>query len=294
LLPEAWTLTPVRVISFRELIVLKKTLESQFQLAQAAAQWAALPHPAGITGLSPHAPYTTHGEFLRWAAQTARSRQWLLATHVAESEEEFQMFREASGPMYDWLKTQRDMSDCGKGSPVQHLEQSGYLSERLIAAHANYLDEGDAELLAQRGVHLVHCPRSHAYFGHAPFPYDSLSKAGVNICLGTDSLATVKKERNRPLELNMFAELRAFAAAHPDVSPETILRMVTINPARALGRAADLGQLSPNARADTIALKYTGSLNDACSALLQPKPHLLATIINGKLLDQHDAVKGGR
>jgi len=172
LLPEAWTLTPLRVISFRELIVLKKTVESQFQLAQAAAQWAALRHPAGTAGLSPHAPYTTHGEFLRWAAQTARSRQWLLATHVAESEEEFQMFRDASGPMYNWLKTQRDMSDCGKGSPVQHLEQCGYLSERLIAAHANYLHKGDADVLAQRGVHVVHCPRSHAYFGHAPFPYE--------------------------------------------------------------------------------------------------------------------------
>ena len=204
------------------------------------------------------------------------------------------MFHEASGPMYNWLKTQRDMSDCGKGSPVQHLERCGYLSERLIAAHANYLEEGDPELLAQRGVHVVHCPRSHAYFGHAPFPYESLSKAGVNICLGTDSLATVKKERGRAPELNMFAEMRSFAAANPNVPSETIVRMVTVNPARALVRPADLGQLSPNARADMIALKYTGSLNDAWSALLQPKPQLLATIINGKLLHKHDAVKSSR
>ena len=291
LLPDVWSVTPMRVISFREMISLKKTAESEFQLAQAAAQWAALRHPAGATGLSPHAPYTTHADVLRWANRTAESRHWLLTTHVAESQEEFDMFRNASGAMHDWLKTQRDMSDCGKGSPVQHLERCDYLSERLIAVHANYLDKDDAELLARRGVHVVHCPRSHAYFGHAPFPYEALSAASANICLGTDSLATVRKERNRPVELDLFAEIRAFAAKYPDVSPEAILRMVTSHPARALGRAGELGQLAPNTLADMIALEYSGSMQDACAALLQPKPKLLAAIIDGSLLDKDRAIE---
>lgn len=302
LLPDVWSVAPMRVISFREIISLKKTLESDFQLAQAAAQWAALQHPQtnptiqqsinpfGL-GLSPHAPYTTHTDVLRWAARTAQSRNWLLTTHVAESQEEFDMFRHASGAMYEWLKTQRDMSDCGAGSPVQHLERCGCLSERLIAVHANYLDKGDAELLARRGVHVAHCPRSHGYFGHAPFPFDALSAAGANICLATDSLASVKRERGRPLELSLFAEMRAFAAAFPSVPPETIARMVTTNPAHAIGRPGELGQLSPNALADMIALQYTGPLEAACSALLQPKPKIIATMIGGRLLDQHDAIE---
>jgi cytosine/adenosine deaminase-related metal-dependent hydrolase len=289
LLPDVWSVTPMRVISFREIISLKKSIENDFQLAQSAAQWASLQHPAGVAGLSPHAPYTTHADVLRWAERTAQSRQWLLTTHVAESEEEFQMFHNGSGAMYDWLKTQRDMSDCGKSSPVQHLERCGYLSERLIAVHANYLDKGDAEILARRGAHIVHCPRSHAYFGHGPFPYQALSTAGANICFGTDSLVTVKKERNRPAELDLFAEMRAFAAKNSDVPPETMLRMVTLNPARALGRAADLGQLAPNALADMIALEYSGSTEDACAALLQPKPKLAATMIDGSLLDKDRA-----
>jgi aminodeoxyfutalosine deaminase len=288
LLPDVWSVTPIRVVSLREIIALKKTPDSRFQSAQAAAQWAALPHPARITGLSPHAPYTTHADLLRWCSRFSVSHNWLLTTHVAESQEEFDMFRHASGAMHEWLKTQRDMSDCGKYSPVQHLEQCGYLSERLIAVHANYLDKGDAELLARRGVHVVHCPRSHAYFGHAPFPFEALSKAGVNICLGTDSLASVRKVGRgvpaEPLELNLFAEMRAFAAAFPNVPPESILHMVTLNPARAIGRAAELGQLSPNAFADIIALEYSGSVKDACSALLQPKPKLTATMINGQVV----------
>ena len=289
LLPDVWSVTPMRVISCREIISLKKTQESQFRLAQAAAQWAVLDH-MGVSGdrrygLSPHAPYTTHPEVLRWAAREAQSRDWIVTTHVAESREEFEMFRNASGAMYEWLKTQRDMSDCGELSPVQHLERCGYLSDRLIATHANYLGEGDSELIARRGVHVVHCPRSHTYFGHAPFPYDALSKAGVNICLGTDSLASVKKPtravRGQPLELNLFSEMRAFALAHSNVTPEQILRMVTTNPARAIRRENELGQLVLNAIADLIAVEYSGPIEEAASALLEAKPKLRATIING-------------
>ncbi len=75
------------------------------------------------------------------------------------------MFAHGRGQMFDWLqRSGRDMSDCGLGSPVQHLERCGALSERLLAAHANYLAKGDAALLAKRKVHVVHCPRCHFYF----------------------------------------------------------------------------------------------------------------------------------
>jgi aminodeoxyfutalosine deaminase len=286
LLPDVWSVTPLRVISFREIISLKKNTENDFQMAQAAAQWAALQHPAGVIGLSPHAPYTTHGDALRWAARTAETRNWLLTTHVAESREEFEMFRNASGPMYDWLKGQRDMSDCGNHSPVQHLDRLGYLSGRLIAAHANYLDDGDAELLAARGVHVVHCPRSHAYFGHATFPFEALSKVGVNMCLGTDSLASVKKARGQAMNLDLFAEMRLFRQSHAAAAPEMILKMATTNAARAIGRAAELGELSPNAFADMIALQYTGPTNLAAQAVVEARPNIVSTMINGTVL-QH-------
>lgn len=283
LLPDVWSVTPIRVISFREIISLRKTQESEFKLAQAAAQWAALDgeREPRIVGLSPHAPYTTHADLLRWAAHEAERRNWLLTTHVAESQEEFDMFRHASGAMYEWLKTQRDMSDCGHKSPIQHLDQCGYLSTRLIAVHANYLEAGDVARLASRGVHVVHCPQSHLYFGHAPFPYDPLARAGVNICLGTDSLASVKKNARQAPELSLFAEMHAFASAHPGVPPTTIVQMVTLNAARALGRASDLGQLAPNALADMIALEYSGPVDDGPAALFEHRPKLLTTIING-------------
>ena len=150
--------------------------------------------PACSASLSPHAPYSTLPELLRLSAEIARERNWRITTHVAESEQEFEMFMHARGKMFDWLqRNERDNSDCGLGSPVAHLARNGLLGENLLAIHVNLLAPGDAELLGEHQVHVVHCPRSHDYFRHPPFPRRQLADAGVNLCLGTDSLSTVRK-----------------------------------------------------------------------------------------------------
>ena len=146
--------------------------------------------------------------------------------------------------MFDWLqRSGRDMSDCGLGSPVQHLERCGALSERLLAAHANYLGKADAALLARRKVHVVHCPRCHFYFQHDPFPLRRLARAGVNVCLGTDSLASVYKPRRQSVELSLFEEMRALAKNEPSLPARKIVRMATLNGARALGMGGRIGEL---------------------------------------------------
>ena len=138
--------------------------------------------------------------------------------------------------MYDWLqRNDRDMSDCGLGSPVRHLARNGMLGENLLAVHANLLADGDAALLGKHRVPVVHCPRSHGYFQHPPFQCQQLAEAGVNICLGTDSLATVRTAGKQKLELNLFEEMRALAAREPELSASGHLRMATVNGARALG-----------------------------------------------------------
>jgi len=55
------------------------------------------------------------------------------------------MFTKGRGVMFDWLlRNDRDMSDCGKRSPVRHLDRCGVLSENCVAVHVNYLADGDA------------------------------------------------------------------------------------------------------------------------------------------------------
>jgi len=282
LIPKMWEATPLRVISFREMISLKSRFAVPDLVETAVKQWAALPEAHLRAGLSPHAPYTTSPELLKLANRAARERGWRLSTHVAESEQEFEMFLYGHGALYDWLKSQRDMSDCSLGSPVRHLERCGYLDERLLAVHVNYLWRDDAALLAQRQVSVVHCPRSHAYFRHLLFPRAELAAAGVNLCLGSDSLASVRKTSPRPLELNLFAEMQGLAAVAPDLSPEAILQMATVNGAHALGRRGEIGQLSPDAHADLIAIPFSGPMAEAHEAVVQHPGDVRASMIDGQ------------
>jgi cytosine/adenosine deaminase-related metal-dependent hydrolase len=219
---------------------------------------------------------------LELAARAAHRRNWRLTTHVAESEQEFEMFMYRQGAMFDWLKSQRDMSDCGHGSPVQHLERCGYLDENLLAAHVNYLWRHDAGVLGRNQVSVAHCPRSHDYFRHLRFPREELEGAGVNLCLGTDSLATTRKESgSQPLELNLFAEMQMLAAKSPELAPEKILRMATANGAQALGRKGELGELSPNALADLIAIPFVGPEREVFEAIVRHVGEVGASMIGG-------------
>ena len=221
-------------------------------------------------GLAPHALFTASKDLYRRCEEVARDTGALLTTHLAESREEMEMFRAASGPLYKFIKSiGRPMDDCGSKTPLElflDLIGSGgspnrpraievnrpYLS--WIVAHLNELTESDFELLERSNskFHVVHCPRSHNYFGHSPFAFDRLHSFGFNICIGTDSLASNES-------LSLFAEMRAFQKEFPNVSAQEILKMVTVNPARALRYENALGQIRPGFEADLIAVPCSAS-----------------------------------
>jgi cytosine/adenosine deaminase-related metal-dependent hydrolase len=281
LLPAVWQSTPLRVISFRELISLKGGQHADELVRRTVGECAALPDSSGRVGLSPHAPYTTTGELLQLAAHEARKRKWRLVTHVAESEDEFDMFVYKHGPLYEWLRHQRDMSDCGLGSPIHHLERNDFLGDNVLAVHVNYLWRDDAAVLERYKVSVVHCPRSHEYFKHLLFPRAELAAAGINICLGTDSLASVLKSQGKLPEMNLFEEMRTFSRKYSDVLPVSILKMVTVNGALALGKQGQAGELTENALADLIALPYSGPLSKAYEAVIQHQGSVAASMIDG-------------
>ncbi len=281
LIPAAWEQTPLRVISFRELLNVRSRVPAAEIVERAVNDWLGASGSEGRVGLSPHAPYTTTTELLEMAARAAHRRRWRLTTHVAESEQEFEMYMYRQGALFDWLKGQRDVADCGKGSPVQHLERCGYLDENLLAVHVNYLWRHDADVLGRHRVSVAHCPQSHDYFQHLRFPRVELEDAGVNICLGTDSLATTRSSRGRELELNLFDEMRAFSAKSPDVSPEHILRMATVNGAKALGMAGVIGELTEGAMADLIAIPFSGSEREVHEQIVHHVGPVDASMIAG-------------
>ena len=203
-------------------------------------------------GLAPHAPFTASDNLYRRCEKVAGRENVLLTTHLAESREEMSMFRDANGPLYDFLKEiGRDMSDCGKRTPLQKFV--GNLGEASLShwlvVHMNELAKSDFDLLATPTMKsdVVHCPRSHGYFGHLPFPFEKLHELGFTVCLGTDSLASND-------DLSLFAEMRAFQKEFPDVAPDEILKMATVNSARALRQENALGKIRLGFLADLIAI----------------------------------------
>jgi cytosine/adenosine deaminase-related metal-dependent hydrolase len=283
LLPDVWSATPLRIVSLLEMTGVKSRRAPRDILRDNLEHMATLPGGRCRSGLAPHAPYSTAPELLRLTAETARRRQWLLSVHISESVEEFAMYADSNGAMFEWLRRNgRDMTDCGSGSPVKKLASYGVLGENCLAIHVNYLAKGDATLLARTKTNVVHCPRSHFYFRHKKFPCDTLTRAKVNVCLGSDSLATVYKTPRQEVKLSMFNEMQAFASAHSKVSPEKILQMATINGARALGMAGEAGEISKNSLADLIAIPFAGNTRDAFAAAVNYQGNVSATLIDGE------------
>ena len=283
LLPDVWDATPLRVWSLLEMTGVRSRRNPDHILNDALRTIHSLRHPRCTAGLSPHAPYSTTARLLRRSAAAARKRKLRVATHIAESATEFEMFQRGCGEMHEWLqRNERDMSDCNGASPVQHLARQRLLGPHLLAIHLNYLAPGDARLLAQKNVSVVHCPRSHDYFKHEAFPYRALANAGVNICFGTDSLATVRTARRVQPELNLFREMQAFATQHLTVPDHKIIRMATTNGARALGQSGQIGELNQNALADVIALPFSGKRSQVHDAIIYFSGNVTASLIGGE------------
>ena len=282
LLPEVWHATPLRLLSFLEMTGVKSKREPSAIVQEALSIIAALPAGRNFAGLSPHSLYSTTPELIQRSVAAARKKNLLVTTHVAESKEEFEMFTHQRGPLFNWLKKQRDMSDCMGPSPVQQLESLQALRSNFLAVHVNYLKDGDARLLAKNHSSVVHCPRSHTYFRHDPFPLKKLTEEGVNVCLGTDSLASVKKERGQKCELSMFSEMRTFANNFIEVSPDTVLQMATINGAVALGLHKQVGVIEKNFAADLITVPFKGRTEDASDAVVHFRGDVTSSMIGGQ------------
>ena len=248
LLPQL-PVPPLRTWWFLELIDVRSRINEDETLLGALSFFESHPEWLGGFGLSPHAPYTASIDLYRLARSCGEKYGMLSTTHIAESVEEHEMFSHARGPLHDFLAGMgRDNSDCGQGSALSHLIDHGVIGPNWIIAHLNYLQDYDYDLVAQSGASVVHCPKCHTYFGHAPFPMKALQKYGINVCLGTDSLASNNT-------LDMRSEMREAQALH-GLEDRDVMEMVLLNGAKALGQAGKLGQLSPGAIADLVAFPH--------------------------------------
>ncbi len=290
---------PIRTRWFAELIDIRAPERAKELVDRASESLGmARPQPArrgegAPWGLAPHALFTASKDVYRRCEEIARRQNALLTTHLAESREEMQMFHDASGPLYDFLKNiGRAVDDCGGHTPVarfldligrggspnrpQAIEVNRPYPSWMVV-HLNELAESDFELLERSAskFHIVHCPRSHNFFGHGRFGFERLRSLGFNICLGTDSLASNE-------DLSLFAEMRAFEKAFPSVSPKAILRMVTVNPAMALHQENALGRIRRGFKADLVAVPCSAS-TDVFEQIIAFEAPVNWLMVNGKM-----------
>lgn len=243
---------PLRALALVETLGLDPALaESR---AAAAEAKAAQVRPAQSAdgrfraGVTPHAAYSCSPALLRRVLDAQRLCGQPVTLHAAESREEAGLFAEGTGPLAEYCR--RIFADAPRHAgttPIRWLESLRLLPDGAIVAHGNMLDAGDMDILARRGARVVHCPSSHAFFGHPPFPYEELRSRGIPVCLGTDSLASGDT-------LSMLEQARLFRVGHPELPAWEILAMASAEGARALG-LKDVGRLRPGLAADFIVVR---------------------------------------
>jgi cytosine/adenosine deaminase-related metal-dependent hydrolase len=266
---------PARTWWFGELIDVRIRDEAE-RIADEAGE---LLKSAKHWGLAPHAPFTASQRLYARCEEIARRENIPLTTHLAESREEMEMFRDAKGAAFDFLKEiGRPMEDCDRETPLSLFLRTRTIGQHWIVAHLNELDAGDFDLLRTAPkFHIAHCPRSHTFLGHAPFALGRLRALGFNICLGTDSLASNSS-------LSLFAEMRELLHKAPGLTPVEVLEMATVNGATAIGQQNSLGCIRAGAFADLIALPL-GPSTDVFESIVAFEGAVSWMMVDGEIVN---------
>ena len=208
--------------------------------------------------VAPCSPFSVTQELMRESAELARKLGLRLHTHLAETVEEEEFAREKFGL-----------------TPVQYVEELGWLLPDVWLAHCVHLSADDVALFAQRNVGVAHCPSSNMRLGAGMAPVRELLDAGVHVGLGVDGSAS--NERG-----DLFLEVKqALLVARARGGPKALtardaLRLGTRGSASVLGRD-DIGQLASGKRADfavwSIDGLELGGASDPVAGLVFAGPH---------------------
>ena len=179
-----------------------------------------------VLGLGPHAPYSTGKDIYTAANRLSHQRIYRLSTHLAESPEEVEFVRDASGPFADLLKQidKWDDSITPTGQhPIEWLEPV-LKHARWVLAHCNYIEDEHLDILQRTGTSVAYCPIASEYFGHADHRYRDMLDAGVNVCLGTDSILCQPADEPQPL--GILPQMRRLYR-RDQTDPNLLLKMAT-------------------------------------------------------------------
>ncbi len=192
--------SPIEYVNYAELFGLRSV--------DCSAVEPLLKHPS--TYATPHSLYSLNDELLRRVVDLGYSQQ-PLSIHLMESAAEGELFK-GRGELFEWYE--RVGFECDflhYESPAHRLISLVPPDRSVMLVHNCYVEQRDIELIMNHftaPVHWVVCPRSNGYISGVTPPIDLLSSNGLNICLGTDSLAS-------NTSLSMLDELRSIVSSAP-------------------------------------------------------------------------------
>ncbi|MDZ7343722.1 MAG: 5'-deoxyadenosine deaminase [candidate division KSB1 bacterium] len=219
---------------------------------------------------------------LREVSQMAKSLGCMIHTHAAETAAEEALL----------LKEKKQRS-------ISFFREMGITGPRCCLAHGVQAEAQEISLLAQESTRVTHCPGSNAKLGSGIAPVVSMRRAGVVVGIGADGAPC----NNR---LDIFAEMRLAAllqkirygvAAMP---AKAIVEMATIDGARALNWAAEIGSLEIGKKADLVAIDLdtphasptNGEDLYASIVYAAQSRDVRLTMIDGRICFENDGVAG--
>ena len=199
--------------------------------------------------------------------ELARRRACRSPTHLAESPDEAEFLADHAGPfrrIWDFLGAwdERRPALRRRADPLREIASACSTSRRVLA-HVNYCDDDELDLLAAGRASVVYCPRTHAYFGHPPHRWRDMLAAGVNVAVGTDSLASSP-------DLNLVDDLRLVRQIAPGrARAATSGQLVTTRAARALQMATTVGTHHAGQAGRPRRFPLPGGCDDPLEAVLR-------------------------
>jgi aminodeoxyfutalosine deaminase len=217
-------------------------------------------------GLSPHAPYSVSPELLSKMIASASETNSVVSMHLAESKDEMQFLETRLGPFAKLLERLNLLGPEWQLANIDYCLRELSECSRGLVIHGNYLSERQLDFLASYpNLSVVHCPRTHAYFGHREIPLDDMIERGIRVAVGTDSRAS------NP-DLDLLAELRLIRRKFTYISSGEILRMGTLAGAEALGLDQQYGSLELGKTPGILAIEFQEPVDDDPEFALLTKP----------------------
>jgi aminodeoxyfutalosine deaminase len=240
--------------------------------------------PNRITaGVSPHSAYSVSPSLIKAIAGYTSDNGLPISVHLSETAHEKLYINGKSSGLdgymehFGWKGIKKEKSR----SPQGFLTQSGL--KKFTAVHCVHLTSPDIKSMARNGISCVFCPRSNYFLGAGKAPIEDMAQAGINIAIGTDSLAS-------NIDLDLWEEMR-FAYLVSRLPASKLVEMATLNGAKAVGLERITGSLEPGKEADLIAINTDAAKEkDPYYPLLMEtrREDISATIVQGKPLHSTD------